>query len=76
MDPGTDLPVVNSAGHHLEGLAFSLFSFRVSFFFQGVLRFFLCIRLLFVVLFAHDLLLDKTCSYSYSNVSPGIVNVV
>jgi len=72
MGIGEGLPIVSSTGHYLEGLTFSLFSFCLSFFFQGVLRFFLCIWLLLGVLFAHAVLLDKT--YSHYTASPGIVN--
>ena len=41
-------------------LTASLLPFRLSFFFQGVLRFLLCIWLLLVLFFAHAVLLDKT----------------
>ena len=68
-----DLPIVCLAGHHCYGLTVSLFFFCVSFFFQGQLRFFLCIWLLFIVFFAHDVLLDTT--YSYSTASLRIVKL-
>ena len=46
------------------GLTFSLFFFSLSFFFQGVLCFFLCLWLLSVGFFAHAVLLDVTCFHS------------
>jgi hypothetical protein len=54
---GIDLPLVSSAGHHLGGLTIRLLFFCLSFFFQRVLRFFLCIWLLFVGFLAHIVLL-------------------
>lgn len=67
-----DLPVVSSSGHYWEWLTFTLFFFCLSFFFQGVLWFFLCIWLLLVFFFAHAVLLDKT--YFYCTDSSRIVN--
>jgi hypothetical protein len=57
---GTDPPISGSTGHNLAGLAFSFFFFCVSFFFKGMLGFFLGARFLLIFFFAHDILLDKT----------------
>jgi len=57
MGSGIDLPDVSSTGHHLEGLTFNLVFLRLSFFFQRVLWFFLCIWFLLIGFFAHAVLL-------------------
>lgn len=53
----TDLPVASSLGDQLAGLAVSLLFFCLSFFFQTVLCLLFCVRLLFVLFFAHRILL-------------------
>ncbi len=52
-------PEAESFGHHLDGIAFTLPFFCLSLFFQCVLRFFLCSRLLLALFLAHAVLLVK-----------------
>lgn len=46
---------MRSLGDEWSGLAFSLFPLCLSFFFQGVLWFFLCVRFLLVFFLAHEM---------------------